>query len=560
MVDVGDKLADGQEQLRPNIVLILADDLGYSDIGCYGSEIETPNIDRLGYDGIRLSQMYNCARCCPSRASLLTGLYPHQAGIGHMVQNINIPAYQGFLNNESVTIAEALKQAGYNTYMSGKWHVGGNYERPRSEWAPGSHGYPLPMQRGFDDFFGTLTGAGSYFAPSTLMRGTTFVDAGDDPTWYYTDAIADEALRMITPSLADGSPFFLYLAFTAPHWPLQALPREIDKYRERYRPGWDTLRGERWERLHDYGLVSEQWRMSARDPDAWPWIETNSKDWETTRMAVYAAQVDRMDQAIGRVTEAIENAGALENTLIIFLSDNGGCAEFLKEDMYPDYVWPPSVPRQTRDGRSVYVGNTEEIIPGPEDTYASYDVCWANLSNTPFRKFKRWVHEGGIATPFIIHWPARQSWKGIVDGPAHIVDVLPTCLEAANAAYPSERDGRATLPLQGESLMSCLEGRNWRRAAPIYFEHEGNRAVRVNDWKLVSAGLGDWELYDMQGDRTELQNLATKNKTATSSLMREWFRWAQATGVEPDLFVDSSLADSGFVLIGPAAKHRFMGN
>jgi arylsulfatase A-like enzyme len=512
---------------RPNIVLILVDDMGFSDIGCYGSEIQTPHLDRLAAGGVRLTQMYNGARCCPTRASLLTGLYPHQAGVGHMVNNLGVPAYQGYLNEQCVTIAEALEPAGYRTYMTGKWHVGGYHSTESADWKIGEAGYPTPLQRGFDRHYGTLAGAGSFFNPHTLMRDGEFVaPEGDD--YYYTDAIGDASVEMIREAAAD--PFFLYVAFTAPHWPLHALPEDIAKYRGRYRQGWDALRQERHARLKQMGIVTPEWEITPRDENAPAWedLSEEEQDWEDARMAVYAAQIDRMDQNVGKIVRALEEQGVAQDTLIMFLSDNGGCAEFLREDGRHS-----SAPPLTRDGRPVKIGNIKGLMPGPADTYMSYDLPWANASNTPFRLYKHWVHEGGIATPFIAYWPGTVPENRLAHAPCNLIDIMATCLDAAGATYPRQHGGREIQPPEGESLLPLLHDQAWSRERPICWEHEGNRAVRQGKWKLVSKFPGPWELYDMERDRTELHDLTAEHPEKATELSRIWDVWAQRVGVVP---------------------------
>ncbi len=522
----------------PNILLILADDMGYSDIGCFGSEIQTPNLDRLAAGGLRLTQMYNCARCCPTRASLLTGLYPHQAGVGHMVDNKGVPAYQGYLNDRCVTVAEALRAAGYRTFMSGKWHVGGPYSTRPETWRAGEPGHPTPVDRGFERHYGTLAGAGSFFDPHTLMRDGRFLEPeGDD--FYYTDAISDNAAAMIEE--AAGDPFFLYVAYTAPHWPLHALPEDVARYRGRYREGWDALRRQRHERMKAMGLVSGSWPITPRDAQAPAWDDVPDKDWEDARMAVYAAQVDRMDQGIGRILARLAERGLEENTLVMFLSDNGGCAEFLREDGTLG-----SAPAATRDGRPVRSGNIRGLMPGPADTFMSYDLPWANASNTPFRRYKHWVHEGGIATPFVARWPAAIPPGGLAHPPCHLVDIAATCLDAAGARYPEQVDGRPIIPAEGESLVPLLRGEPWRRQNAIFWEHEGNRAVRQDRWKLVSRHPGGWELYDMDEDRTELHDLSETNQDKVKELATIYDAWAARCGVVPwDDFPSRSRGGAG---------------
>ena len=513
---------------QPNIILILADDLGYSDIGCFGSEIATPNLDRLAANGARFSQMYSFARCCPSRAALLTGLHPHQAGVGHMMDNRGTREYQGYLRDDAVTIAELLKGAGYTTLMSGKWHVGGFLPaREPERWRPGAPGYPTPLDRGFDRFFGTLAGAGSFFHPHALMEDGEFINEYPDD-FYYTDAISDKARDMIADSYVQGAPFFLHLAYTAPHWPLHAPPEDIAKYEGRYRGGWDSLRQQRHEELNGLGILDPAWRISPRDADSHPWEDNGEQEWEDLRMATYAAMIDRMDQGIGRILQTLDALQISDNTMIIFLSDNGGCAEYLAEDGWINsYV--PNLP----DGRPVLIGNRVGMRPGPADTYMSYDLPWANASNSPFRLYKHWVHEGGISSPCIVHYPAMIDEPTVIHSPTQFIDVLPTCADLAGAAYPAEFNGRAIQPVEGESFRPALEGGDWLRDNPLYWEHEGNRAVRVGDWKLVSKHPEDWELYNMREDRTELQDLSPGETERVNNMSALYDAWAARCKVRP---------------------------
>jgi arylsulfatase len=519
---------------KPNIVLILVDDMGYSDIGCFGGEIATSNIDRMASEGIQFTQMYNCARCCPSRASLLTGLYPHQAGIGHMTTDLGNPAYQGYLNDQCVTIAEVLGAAGYHTLMSGKWHIGGKYDvqSPRS-WDPAKPGHPIPLNRGFEHFFGSLAGCSSYYRPHTLMRQDRFIDVHEDEEFYYTDAISDEAVGVIREFVPRGSggnhkPFFLYVGYTAPHWPLHALPEDIVKYEGRYKKGWDRLRKDRYDRMVELGIIDSKWKISPRHDEATSWEEAPNKEWEDHRMAVYAAQVDRMDQGIGRILQALRETGTEENTLILFLSDNGGCAEFLREDgPVQNQLYP------TRKGEIVRAGNIPGVMPGGEETYMSYDLPWANASNTPFRLFKHWVHEGGISTPLVARWPAGIDGHRFVHQPAHVVDIMKTILDAADVQQPTEYKGRPVRPTEGESLLPVLRGEPWKRRSPIYWEHEGNCALRRGDWKLVRKYPGTWELYNLEQDRTELNNRIGGEETRAKEMIAEWEHWAERCGVVP---------------------------
>ena len=520
-----------EQASRPNIILVLADDMGFSDIGCYGSEIHTPNLDRLAFDGLRFSQMYNVARCCPSRAALLTGLNPHQAGVGHMANNLGVPEYQGFLNESCVTVAEVLRSHGYTTLLSGKWHVGGSYNwADPDSWNPGDATHPVPTQRGFDQFFGIGSGGGSYFDPIILLRGDRIIEP-DSPDFYLTDAITDNAVRMIDESVPLAKPFFMFAAYTAPHWPLHALEEDIAKYEGRYRNGWDSLRTDRHEELKGLGLLDSKWPISPRHDDVRPWEEASRRDWEDLRMATYAAQIDRMDQGIGKILAKVRELGQEENTLVMFLSDNGGCAEFLAEES--NRPEPSTYGGTTPGGRPIVVGNMPGLRPGPAETFMSYDLPWANASNSPFRLFKRWVHEGGISTPFIIHWPARLGRPGIVGEPTQIIDIFATCIDAAGASYPTEHNGHPITPLEGESLMPAIDGRRWERGQPMFWEHEGNRAVRAGRWKLVSEVGRGWELYDMAEDRTELHDLSERNRPKLQELVALYEEWAERCRVLP---------------------------
>lgn len=530
---------------RPNIVLVLADDMGFSDLGCYGGEIRTPNIDSLAAGGLRYTQMYNSARCCPSRASLLTGLHPHQAGIGWMdFGSLDSSgrfrgmlegrgAYQGFLDDRGSTIAEVLGPAGYRTLMSGKWHLGGEVHPHRQEaFDPTGPGPPItPTGRGFDEFFGIHGGATSYYLPALLMEGTTFLEV-TDPGFYLTDAITDRAVGMIGRALDEDAPFFAYVAYTAPHWPLQALEEEMARYEGEYRMGWDRVRAERHERLRDAGILDRRWPISPRDPDSFSFADARYPEWEALRMAVYAAQVDRMDQGVGRMVAALRARDALENTLILVCSDNGGCSELLAEEATPEGPGPYG--GTTLDGRPIRVGNAPGVEPGGADTFMSYDLPWANASNSPFRRYKSWVHEGGISTPFIVHWPSVVS-PGLRTAPVHFIDVLPTLAELAGAPIPTDRDGRPLRPPEGESFARSFADADWRRQQAIWFEHEGHSALRDEAWKLVNRHHGSWELYNMDDDRTEQNDLAHSEPRRLRRMVAAWQSTATRVGVRPDL-------------------------
>jgi len=503
---------------RPNVIIMMADDMGYSDIGCYGGEIATPNLDRLAQKGVRFTHFYNTARCCPTRASLLTGLYAQQAGVGHMVDNPKpFPAYKGDLSPNAVTIAEAMKLSGYRTYMSGKWHVT-PVTKSKHNW---------PKQRGFDKYYGIIHGAASFFDPVTLVRDNEYVEP-EGKDYYFTDAIAKNACDYIKDN-PSGDPFFMYVAFTSPHWPMHALEEDIAKYRGRYKDGWDVLRDERRARMTRMGLVDPKWALTPRDKTAPEWGSAPNKDWYQRRMEVYSAMVDRMDQNIGRIVRTLEEKKELDNTLILFLSDNGGCAEELGPRSQGRHI-----PAKTRDGREVRRGNIPELMPGGPDTYQSYGLPWANASNTPFRLYKHWVHEGGISTPLIAHWPARLKKPGSLNPePGHLIDLMATTLDAGGAKYPAERQGLPITPLEGRSLVPCIEGKKRTPHDALYWEHEGNLAVREGNWKLVSRFPDKWELYDLKADRTEMNNLADAKPEVAKRLETKFSAWARKAGVVP---------------------------
>ncbi len=487
--------AFAQPAKKPNIILIMADDMGFSDIGCFGGEIATPNLDRLAKGGVRFTQFYNTARCCPTRASLLTGLYPHQAGIGHMVNPRPYPAYQGHLNDQCVTIGEAIRGAGYTPLMSGKWHVGEN----RPHW---------PTDRGFERYFGLISGASNYWKldghRKMAMDDKPYVP--NSPGFYMTDAFTEHAVRFVDEYGRKPNPYFLYLAYTAPHWPLHAWPEDIAKYRGKYMKGWDRLREERHERMKAMGIVDKKWPMTPRDAKAPAWSEVSNKEEWDLRMAVYAAQVDRLDQGVGKLLDKVKELGQEQDTLIMFLADNGGCAE-------------------------ENIGGKQPGLPGPVESFTSYRTPWANASNTPFRLYKHWVHEGGISSPFIAHWPRGISQRGeLIQRSSHLVDLMATCMDVSGGPYPSSFKGKAVLPMEGESIMKAVKGQK-QRSKPLFWEHEGNRAVRDGDWKLVSRYPGDWELYNIAQDRTEMNNLAGKDASRVAKMKGMYEQWASRCGV-----------------------------
>ena len=513
-------------QAKPNVILVLVDDMGFADLGITGSEIKTPNLDGLARSGALLTAMYNCARCCPTRASLLTGLYPHNAGIGHMGANLGTPAYQGFLRNDSVTIAEVLRASGYRTLMSGKWHVAGDFmARDVDSWRVGDVDHPTPRQRGFDRFYGIVDGVTHFFSPHFMLEDDRRVEVFPDD-FYFTDAITDKAIGMIEDSVAADRPFFLYLAHAAPHWPLHAREEDIAKYAGVYDEGWDAIRTARHEELNGRGVLKANWDISPRDQEVPAWSDIHHTDWEASKMAAYAAMVDRMDQSIGRLLATLKRLGQYDDTLILFLSDNGGCAEFMAED-----GWAKFFPDHTNDGQQITMGNIPDLRPGGPLTYQSYDKPWANVSNAPFRLFKHYVHEGGISTPLIAHWPKRIARPHIAHEACHVVDLLPTILEATGSPYLTELGGHTIQPLQGESLLDLITGRDWSREQPIFFEHEGNCAIRKGAFKLVRKHGQGWELYDMDADRTELSDLAGTNAPLEKDLLNQYRAWARAAGV-----------------------------
>ena len=518
---------------RSNIVLILADDLGFSDLGCYGSEISTPNLDRLAAEGIRLNQFYTTPRCCPTRAALLTGVYPQQAGIGNMMEDRGIPGYRGELSRNCVTIAEQLRLADYHTMMAGKWHVSHihfdgkkqlNFESNVPFWDTKD---TWPMQRGFEEFFGTIHGVNSYYDPFSLVRGNTPIPA-ESKNFYYTDVLSEQAVDYLAEASKQKKPFFLYAAFTAPHWPLQAPEADIAKYRQTYSAGWDVIRSNRYQRQLELGVISKNWPLSPRDPRVPPWDRVKNKEWEANRMATYAAMVEHLDRGVGRILAKLKETGLEKNTLVIFFSDNGGCQEVIQPSWY-------DVPSRTRDGRPVKVGNQDRsVMAGPNDVWQSYGLPWANVSDTPFRLYKHFTHEGGIAVPFIARWPDVIHHTNIISHElAHVTDIMATAIEVAGTEHSTNHQGHAILPLEGKSLVPLLEGKTRPQTTPIFWEHEGHRAVRLGQWKLVSRNKQPWELYDVEADRTELKDLAASDPNRVNELSSLYEAWAKRCNVVP---------------------------
>lgn len=549
-------LSYSQQAAQPNIILILSDDMGYSDIGCYGGIIKTPNLDKLAQNGLQYMQFYNTARSCPSRASLMTGLHPHQTGIGHMITDRGTDGYRGDLNNRCVTMGEVMQQAGYETYAVGKWHMA----RFMKENSP-QHNWPL--QRGFDHFYGTIAGGGSFYDPYTLCRGNNYVTPDNDPEYqpkefYYTNAITDNAIRFLEQRNTPGvqSPFFMYVAYTAAHWPMQAPEEDVAPYKGKFDQGWDQLRKQKYEEMKKNGLIHKEWKLAV-DSSVTKWKDVENKEFEARCMEVYAGMVSNMDKNIGRLIEHLRISGKLENTLIVFLQDNGGCAENIGRNrptpftvaipegkelkpMDKDELQTLLVPYRTRDGRPMRRGIG--TMPGGADTYVAYGKGWAHYSNTPYREYKHWVHEGGIATPLIIHWPAGIKEKGQKRWqPGQLPDVMATFVEAAHAEYPSIYNNNAIAPCEGTSLVPSFRQDMFAYERPLFWEHEGNRAVRVGDWKLVykaeekkeDISLDLWELYDLKNDRTETHDLAGKYPEKVAELSSLWDEFAQRCQVRP---------------------------
>ena len=480
---------------RPNVLLVMVDDMGFSDLGCYGGEIDSPHIDSLAATGLRFSQFYNTGRCWSTRASLMTGLYPHEAG--HASQDRKSPyrAYQGTSPDICPFVSELLKKGGYRTYHVGKWHLQGK----DNLW---------PLQRGFDRSY-CVKRQDNFFNPVQILdEGKLVKRPGDtDPDYYITDVFNARALQYLDEHFSrhGEQPFFLYLAHTAPHFPLQAPAKTVAKYRNTFRVGWDAVRKSRESRLSEMGLINCE--LSARDPDVPAWADLSEADKEmwSGRMAVHAAMIDHVDQGIGKIIENLKRHHAFENTLLFFLSDNGASAEYIVRGD----------------------GNDPTAPLGSAKTYRTLEVGWANAANAPFRMYKIWNHEGGIATPLIVHWPeglAEQEQNGaITHEMGHVIDIVPTILDAAGLPFPKKISGR--------SLMPVFQGKSRDPNHPIFWEHVGNRAVRIGDWKLVAEFQKPWELYDLSKDRAEMNNLVKKYPDKAAEMAATWQEWADRVGV-----------------------------
>ncbi|MEM9830377.1 MAG: arylsulfatase [Bacteroidota bacterium] len=498
--------SDGQSEPPPNIILIMADDMGYSDLGCYGSEIETPNLDLLANEGMRMTQFYNTAKCTETRAALLTGLHFQQT------DNLN-------QSDNNVTLAEVLKENGYQTVMAGKWHLG--------NWADE---VDTPNKRGFNQYFGFLNGASNFFTGRNYSDDVNYVRLNNEvfeapEDFYTTDAFTNFALEQISAATTSNQPFFLYLAHNAPHYPLQAPEENIAKYQGRYDIGWDSLRQQRLARMKEVGVISADAELAPRDSltPAWNDLSADQQREEAELMEVYAGMIDRLDEQIGRLLNHLDSLEVTNNTLIVFLSDNGGCP--FDANKYP--ILPP----------------------GPAESQRTYDTEWAQVSNTPFRKYKQWIHEGGIATPMIIRWPGKIQSNSLSEQAGQLVDIMPTFLEAAQANYPLQYEGRKVLPMEGVSLLSAWQGDPLTREQPMFWEYRGSRAVRDGDWKLVGERGGAWELYNLAEDRSELNNVISEQPDRAKSMIAAFGSWAQRIGArttEESLAMPLNLQDRYF--------------
>ncbi len=557
------------EPSRPNILILLADDLGWSDLGCYGGEIRTPNLDALAAGGVRFTQFYNSTRCCPSRASLLTGLHPHQSGVGLMTSDRaakypgagdrgeEFPGYRGALNERCVTIAQVLKGAEYRTAAAGKWHVGDREP---------------PTKRGFDDFYGFVSGYGvDSWEPRMMARLPEGKPqhAYKPGEFFATDAITDHALDFLAGMRKSGAPWLLYVAYQAAHFPVQSKREDMNGYAEIYARGWDKIREQRLARQKEIGLLPAGTILTPRSKIPHPvaskrlgsWTEDGiNPAWDSLpaerradlaqRMAVYAGMVTGMDRNIGRIVADLRASGQLDNTLIFFLSDNGACAEWepFGFEMLPTPDPQPGTGLNQGTQalpNKLYRGDDLAKLGGP-GSFPSYGSAWANACNTPWRLYKHYGHEGGIGTSCIAHWPAGMGAdkgaggrgdKGsgrFVREPAHLIDLMATCVDVAGAKYPAQADGRDILPMEGVSLRPLItEPSGALPPRMLAWEHEGNRAIRDGKWKLVAIANGPWELYDIAADRSELHDLAGREPQRVAEMASKWEAWAKRTNVLP---------------------------
>lgn len=533
---IGNSSKNERSNKRPNILLIMVDDMGFSDPSCYGGEIYTPNISKLAAAGLRFTQFHNCARCCPTRASLMTGLYAHQVGLRENGQS---------LTRDGITIAEGLKNAGYHTAMVGKWHLSKTLWHPvrkkHQKWVdhqvehePFAPLETYPVNRGFDKFYGVIWGVINHFDPFSLVEGEKPVKNVPEG-YYFTDAITDRAIEYIKGFVKSDEPFFLYYSHCAPHWPLHARKEDIEKYKETYLGGWAKLRQDRYARQLEMGLFDEHTAKLPALMDrgkTWKSLSDERKLYEARQMAVHGAMIDRIDQNLGRVLETLEQTGQYDNTVIIFLSDNGASPEKVE--------WGPGYDRtaQTREGQKLmyeYDNPAPDLI-GSEKTYLAIGPAWANATNTPFKYWKMQSYEGGMNTPCIIHWPKGLNAKpgSITAEPAHVMDIMPTCLELAGATYPKQYKGHVILPLEGSSLVGLIKGEKSKRQEEYYFEHAKGRAVRKAGWKLVAHtdSPEKWELYHIAEDLTETRDLAAQYPEKVEEMQNAWQAWSVRVGLD----------------------------
>jgi arylsulfatase A-like enzyme len=512
-----------QKEVRPNIIIILADDLGYSDIGCYGGEIQTPNIDRLAKQGVRFTSFYNCARCCPTRASLLTGKYAQEVGLASNGKN---------LDRNAPTIAEVLKEAGYHTGMSGKWHLSETLALPDQKqqllWLShrkdSSRFAPLetyPCNRGFEEHWGVIWGVVDYFDPFSLVHNETPIKEVPD-NFYMTDFVTEKSVDLIDQFSRDAKPFFLYIAYTSPHWPLHARPEDIAKYKGKYDQGWDVLRETRYRKAIELGIINEKTAPMAKNESGKLWADCKEKEWEAKHMEAHAAMVDRMDQGIGKVIEKLKATGEYKNTVIIFLADNGASAE---RGFKPGF----DRPGQTRTGEEIIYPFQKYDRPGSEKTWGYLGDAWAGAINSPFRYWKIQSFEGGICTPLIIQWPdgLRKKENTLNKGVGHVMDILPTCMELAKADFPGQINGETTTKPTGKSILPLIYDGAKSTNDTLFWEHEGGRAARLGDWKIAALKNREWELFNLAEDRTETNNLASKNPEKVSQLNSLWMAWSK---------------------------------
>jgi len=511
----------GKQPEKPNILLIMVDDMGFSDLGCYGGEINTPNIDKLAEEGIRFTQMHNCARCCPTRAALLTGQYPQKAGINGMGVNLSM---------NTATIAEVLQENGYHTGMTGKWHLsttrGMDDHIQQLEWlahrrenGPFSPLENYPCNRGFDEHWGVIWGVVDYFDPFSLVHNEEPIKEVPDD-FYMTDFITEKTLELLDTYKDDDKPFFLYMAHNAPHWPLQAHPEDIARYKGKYDEGWEVLRVNRYQRMLEMGLIDSSAYHLPENSSGRSWEECKNKAYESACMEVHAAMVDRVDQGIGMVIQKLKDNGQYDNTIIFILSDNGASYE---------RGYPPGFDRPgfTRDS-TIIEYNSEH--PGAENTWNYIGTAWASAVNTPFRYWKKESYEGGSSTPLIVHWPAGLKGKenSLNHGVAHVIDILPTCLKLADVNYPDMINGQVALKPAGISMLPMFNDESVVLHDTLFWEHEGGRAIRTGEWKMSSLPGKEWELFRIIEDHTEMNDLAATCPDVVTELDAAWRRWAHS--------------------------------